>query len=343
MDDHYATLGVEHTASSDDITRAYRKLAMKWHPDRNHGNENAVEAMFKRIKEAYEVLSDTQRRAQYDLGFGYGNEEDSAYNPGTYGFAGSWQRQQQRRYGPAPEKGEDLTCKVTVPFETAMFGGAIDVDIKVEADCRACDGEGKRSGFFTCPKCEGRGWRTGHDYFDRSTCRTCHGYGRVHDLKCDVCKGKGEVKSVRTLRFELPAGVCNGQRMRCRNAGHEGIHGGPRGDVFCTIKIKSDSRYRISGLNVIQDVKVDYVTATLGGQVEVEFWGRKHLLNVPSACRAGRVLTLEAAALRNPSTGETGYLKCRVVLEMPEGVRNLTREHRQILRAMFSAAAARSK
>ena len=355
MDDYYATLGVARTASTEDITKAYRKLAMKWHPDRNHGNEKAVEAQFKKIKKAYEVLSDVQDRARYDgldayeEEAGEEEEEEEGFRPGGYGFTGNGfassgfgGSSEHRGYNPHARKGEDLTCTATVSVETAMFGGEVEVDIKVESDCLVCHGQGIRSGLFTCPKCHGKGYRE-DDSWNMRSCRTCQGYGRLSEIKCEACKGKGEVKGTRTLRFALRERVFNGQRVRCRNAGHEGYRGGPRGDVICTIKIKPDKRYRLSGLNIVQDVKVDYVTATLGGQVEVEFWGRAYTLKVPSACRAGRVLPLEVEALYNPSTQETGQLKCRVVLEMPEGVRKLTPAHREILRAMFSAAAARSK
>jgi molecular chaperone DnaJ len=217
-------------------------------------------------------------------------------------------------------------------------GGKVEVSFTVFDVCHACQGAGVEEGQFECPNCDGDG-ETSYGY----TCRKCSGYGWVEDIKCAACKGKGQTKRTKKLWVTFPGGMHNSQRVRFRNGGGAGLYGGAAGDVYCTVKIKSDAQYKVSGLNITREIKVDFVTAILGGTVDVDFFGKSYQVGVPAACRAGRILTLDADGLKNPNTGETGHLKCRVVLELPEGVRQLKKEHKEILRAMFEAAAARSR
>jgi molecular chaperone DnaJ len=333
MDDHYATLGVARNATQEDIVRAYRKLAMQWHPDRNFGNEAVAEIRFKAIKKAYDVLSDTQCRNQHDAEHDYGFSFDDAVREQAARY-----RSQHAYRGPPPEPGADVECTAEVPPDVAINGGEMEVAFTVLDTCAECDGDGDLEGQFDCPICDG----DGENYYGYS-CRKCGGCGWVDEIKCEACKGKGKTKRSKKLGAIFPAGMHNGQRIRFRNAGGQGLNGGPAGDVYCTVKIKSNAQYKVSGLNITRELKVDYITATLGGSVNVDFFGKAYPVDIPAACRAGRTLTLDIDGLKNPKTGETGRLKCRVVLEMPEGVRQLKKEHKEILRSMFEAAAARSR
>ena len=335
-DTHYQTLGVTSTASADDIVKAYRRLAMRWHPDRNPANPHDAKTRFQQIKSAYDVLSDPGKRELYDLQISArrSSSSDSA-SPGS-SFDEAVRARWNKRRGPPPVQGADIECKMTVPLETVIFGGVVDVTMLAPRLCGTCDGNGKLSGHFACPSCGGDGKN------DRGrNCRKCSGYGAVEETRCPNCSGKGVVKTEKTIRVTVPPGVVEGTVLRVKGAGGPGLNGGAPGSAFCRIKIQAHRTYTLHGLTLTRDLTVDFVTAMLGGAVPVELFGVQVKVAVPPMTRAGKIITMEKAGLKNSRTGENGDLKFRVVIDLPASAHQLRSEHKEILRAMFNAAAAK--
>lgn len=318
MQEYYDLLGVVRDVKIDDLTKAYRRQAMKWHPDRNIGNEAVAEARFKRIKQAYDYLLKHHNQSGFGSHSSYRHQDSPP------------PRQDPPKPPPKPQ-GAHIYCKATVSLETAMRGGSINIIFHKVEQCTDCHGDGVRRGLFDCPKCKGTGTTaTGRQ------CRTCHGGGAVLEKKCTTCKGAGLLKRKKVVSVTVPAGTIGGDNLRLRNLGEPSKDGGENGHVYCEIKIGKDSHYTVSKLNVTMDLHVDFVTALLGGQTSVEFFGKKYLVEIPSACRAGRTLSLEGAGLRNRRTGEVGKLRLRVVLDMPERARKLSKFQKEQFRTMFS-------
>lgn len=319
MDKDYATLGISRTDSLDDITKAYRRLAMQWHPDRNMGNEKAAEVRFKEIQKAYERIA--ARHSQLDHG----------QTSNSHGFDGFDPFQAYGQSSGPQMAGEDIYTNLDMPLETAIFGGSVNLTFKIDDDCPTCEGYGLLEGSFKCPKCSGRGY-TPSGY----SCRTCWGYGRVTEAKCPDCNGKGIVKALKTIIVKIPKGVVPGDILRIRGAGYPSMYDGEPGAVYCKIRIGAHAVYKLSKLTLTRDLDVDFVTALLGGEITTEVFGRSILVPIPAACRAGRLLKLSGEGLRNSRTNEVGDLKFRVVLVMPENVRRLKKEQREMLRTLFS-------
>ncbi|MEM5371422.1 J domain-containing protein [Paraburkholderia azotifigens] len=331
--DHYAILGVRETASAKEITQAYRRLAMKWHPDRNRDNIANAEHEFKRLGEAYRVLGDPHLRALHDAtrvtARPHTNEFDGQqpFKPNAGPFD---------TYRPSGERGKDLKAKVSVPLETLVSGGEVEVKIDGFATCSACAGHGRFDGYVGCGRCGGAGV-TDAGYL----CRKCGGAGVLFRPTCDVCRGKGLTRQKQTLSIKVRAGTPSNATLRVRSAGEPAPRGGPRGDLLLSFSVKPHKLYKLTGLTLTADIKVDFVTALLGGTAGCKIFDRKVKATIPAGARAGRLITVPGEGLKHPRTGETGDLKLRVVLDLPEGARKLTREHRQILKSMFEAAAAR--
>lgn len=319
MDKDYSTLGVSRTDSLDDITKAYRRLAMQWHPDRNMGNEKAAEVQFKEIQKAYERIA--ARHSQ----------PDHSQTSNGHGFDGFDPFQAYGRSSGAQMAGEDIYTNLDVPLETAIFGGSVNLTFKINDDCPTCDGFGTLEGPFTCPKCSGHGC-TPSGY----RCRTCWGYGRVAEIKCPDCNGNGIVKILKTIVVKVPKGVVHGDILRIRGAGYPSMYGGEPGTVYCEIRIEPHAVYKRSKLTLTRDLDVDFVTALLGGVITTEVFGKSISVPIPAACRAGRQLKVSGEGLRNSGTNEVGDLKFRIVLVMPENVRRLKKEQREMLRTLFS-------
>jgi molecular chaperone DnaJ len=332
--DHYATLGVRETASPQEITQAYRRQAMKWHPDRNGDNVAEAEREFKRLGQAYRVLSDPRQRELYDatrLGERRNANRFGAQEP----FRSNVDPFAANR--PAPERGKDLKAKVSVTLETLVLGGEIEVRLNGLATCVACAGHGRLGDYGECDRCNGAG-HTDAGYL----CRKCGGAGVLLRPTCSICRGKGVAKQKKTLSIKVRAGTPSNATMRVRGAGEPSPRGGERGDLLVTFSVKPHRLYKLSGLTLTADMKVDFVTALLGGTAQCEILGRKVNAMIPAGARAGRLVTVPGDGLKHPATGECGDLKLRVVLDLPEGARKLTKEHKQILKSMFEAAAARS-
>ena len=288
--DYYDVLGVGKDASEDDIKKAYRKLAFKYHPDRNPGDKEAEEK-FKEAAEAYDVLRDPNKRARYDQfgfegvgqGAGFTNASDIFSQFGDifgdfgsfFGFGGS-----QGRGGPAA--GDDLRLRLHVTFEQAAHGAEIPVTIHRHATCDACQGTGAAAGTRpeTCPHCHGTGQiRRSQGFFSISTpCPNCHGTGQFIRKPCPKCHGDGVMETPKELNLRIPAGVDTGTRLRVRGEGECGLHGGPAGDLFVILDVEESKIYRRQGEDLIYTAKISFVQAALGDKIAVP--GIDHELSV---------------------------------------------------------------
>lgn len=282
------------------------------------------------------MLGDPRKRELYDLQISARRSGSSgSASPGSP-FDEAVRARWNKRRGPPPVQGADIECKMTVPLETVIFGGAVDVTMLAPRPCGTCNGNGKLAGRFACPSCGG----DGKDDHGRN-CRRCSGYGAVKETRCTNCSGKGVVKTEKAIRVTVPPGVVEGTVLRVKGAGGPGLNGGAPGSAFCRIKIQAHRTYTLHGLTLTRGLTVDFVTAMLGGAVPVELFGVQVKVAVPPMTRAGKIITMEKAGLKNSKTGENGDLRFRVVIDLPASAHQLRSEHKEILRAMFNAAAAR--
>mgnify|MGYP003589455751 FL=1 len=344
----YDLLGINRDASDDDIKKAYRKMAMKYHPDRNPDSKDAEEK-FKEIKEAYEVLSDSQKRATYDQ-YGHAGLEQNAggFGGGGAGFGGFGDAFSDifgdifgGRAGTAGGnggrgnvyRGSDLRYNMEITLEEAARGCEKQIRIPAVDSCEACDGSGAKSGTSpkTCPTCGGQGQvRMQQGFFSiQQTCPTCHGNGRVIADPCGVCNGSGRVKKSKTLNVKVPVGVDNGDRIRLSGEGEPGVNGGPHGDLYVVTHIKEHSVFQRDGQNLHCEMPISFATAALGGEIEIPTLEGVAKLKIPAETQSGQVFRLRGKGIR-PLRGTTqGDLMCHVVVETPI---KLTERQKQLLR-----------
>ena len=314
--DLYAILGVSGDATNDQIRKAYRMLAMRHHPDRNPENTALAETRFKNIQHAYETLIDPDRRAQYH------ETLDALRRPGK-----------QRQADPQAEPGEDARCGIAIPLEVAAFGGRCEVTTKVGKRCRTCQGNGTDPDRQnTCPDCRGWGWTAVG--FMRSPCLPCQGTGQLK-VKCRACMGRGLVRRTRTVVVGVPAGVVDGMVVRVVEGGSDSKGDGAPGSLYCTVSIALHPRYRVEGRDLHADLTLDFVTAVLGGHVEVQtIWGPV-TAQIPELTRAGDIIRIEARGLPDRRSGEKGDLLLRASLDLPEDLTTLNALQRSILKMWF--------
>ena len=344
----YDLLGINRDASDDDIKKAYRKMAMKYHPDRNPDSKDAEEK-FKEIKEAYEVLSDSQKRATYDQ-YGHAGLEQNAggFGGGGAGFGGFGDAFSDifgdifgGRAGTAGGnggrgnvyRGSDLRYNMEITLEEAARGCEKQIRIPAVDSCEACDGSGAKSGTSpkTCPTCGGQGQvRMQQGFFSiQQTCPTCHGNGRVIADPCGVCNGSGRVKKSKTLNVKVPVGVDNGDRIRLSGEGEPGVNGGPHGDLYVVTHIKEHSVFQRDGQNLHCEMPISFATAALGGEIEIPTLEGVAKLKIPAETQSGQVFRLRSKGIR-PLRGTTQVdLMCHVVVETPI---KLTERQKQLLR-----------
>jgi molecular chaperone DnaJ len=311
--DYYEMLGVSRDADKEEIKRAYRRLARKYHPDVN--KEPGAEERFKEINHAYEVLSEPETRARYDrfgeagvAGAGAGGFQDFSDMGGFAdifesffsGFAGGMGTQTaRRRSGPA--RGDDLRLDLKLDFREAVFGGEKEIRINHLETCTTCSGSGAKPGTRprTCPTCSGAGQvrratRTPFGSFTQvSVCPTCNGTGQVVEEKCEVCGGAGQRQETKKLKITIPAGVDNGTRLRVSSEGDAGQRGGPAGDLYVYLFVNEDAEFQREGINILSELKISYLQAILGCRTEVETVDGPQELVVPAGTQPGTVLTLE--------------------------------------------------
>ncbi|MFK8182637.1 MAG: molecular chaperone DnaJ [Phormidesmis sp.] len=310
--DYYETLGVSRNAEQDEIKRAYRKLARKYHPDVN--KDEGAEDTFKEVSRAYEVLSEPEMRARYDR-FGEAGVGGAAAAGGGFqdfqdmgGFADifesffngfSGQPGQQRRRGPM--RGDDLRLNLKLDFKEAVFGGEKEIRISHLETCSTCTGSGAKPGTSprTCSTCNGAGQvrratRTPFGIFNQvSACPTCNGSGEVVEDRCETCGGNGQKQTNKKLKITVPAGVENGTRLRVSSEGDAGKRNGPAGDLYVYLVVNEDSTFKRDGINILSDLKVSYLQAILGCDLEVETVDGKVAMQVPAGTQPNTVLSLD--------------------------------------------------
>jgi molecular chaperone DnaJ len=350
MADFYAVLGVARTASDDDIKKAYRKLAMTYHPDRNNGSKEAEER-FKEITEAYDVLRDVQKRAAYDRygeaglrgGGGAGfHHVDLSEALGIFmrdigGFGGFEEMfGGGRASGGGPKSGADV--KISVPLSLAEVATGVEkkINLKVLDPCDRCDGSGAEPGSKsnTCQTCSGAGEvrRAQRSFFGQfvtvAPCPTCHGEGRIVQSPCKKCKGEGRIRGEKELAVQIPAGVATGQYMTLRAVGNAGSNGAPRGDVHVLFDVADDPRFERDGEDLYTEVLVTYSQLVLGADLSVPAVSGHTALTMPPATQSGHVFHLRGRGLPRVNSGGNGDLHVRVQLWTPE---RLTDEERQLV------------
>jgi molecular chaperone DnaJ len=337
MADFYDTLGVKKGASEEEIKKAYRKLARQYHPDANPGDDGAEER-FKQIQEAYSVLSDAEKRKQYDAGgmFGGGSFrfDPSAFRPNVGSFGDILSDLFGRGGGPGSppgrQRGRDLETDVRLSFAQAIDGTEISVNVPVDADCPTCNGSGAKPGTTpkTCPKCGGRGIETeGQGMFSiAQPCSVCGGRGIVIDDPCPTCRGTGRTQQTKRYRVKVPAGVREGSRIKLAGKGEPGVGGGPAGDLYVVTHVASSPIYKRKGDNVEVDVPITIVEAITGGTVEVPTLDGTKKIRIPAGTKDGSVQRLRDEGPEKLSGRGRGDIHYRFHIEVPT---SLTEEQQQ--------------
>jgi len=328
--DYYEILGVPRDATQEQIHRAYRRLALKYHPDKNPGNKEAEEK-FKLISEAYQVLSDPEKRRIYDaqghaglhdVGFeGFHSTEEIFDHFGDiFGdlFGPEFFRHRARR----PRRGRDVVVEVVIPFLDAALGARRTLTVELPTSCAACGGSGA-VGQGVCTACGGSGYisqqqrRLGGFFTVSTPCPRCGGTGHAGS-PCSACNGTGKVKSTRKIEVNIPPGVADGQKLRLKGQGEPGSSGAPAGDLFLVVRIEPHPRFRRDGLNIISEVQVPYTTAVLGGEVEVETIHGKVKMRVPAGVQPQQTLRLRGQGIKT-AKGSGDHL-VRVLVAVPRQV-----------------------
>ncbi|MEW6037405.1 MAG: molecular chaperone DnaJ [Pseudomonadota bacterium] len=343
-EDYYETLGVPHNASDSDIKTAFRRLAMKYHPDRNKDNPEAEER-FKSAKEAYEVLSDPKKRSAYDQ-FGHAGVDPSMGGGGGFGFTGDNFSDifsdvfgdifggGGRRRGRA-QRGADLRYNLELTLEEAVAGTETKIKVPTWMICAECGGSGARKGSSpaTCPTCHGQGAvRMQQGFFSvQQTCPTCRGSGQHVSDPCRVCYGHGRVQETKTLSVKIPPGVDTGDRIRLSGEGEAGEGGGPPGDLYVHIGVKEHPIFTRDGADLYCEVPISFPTACLGGELEVPTLDGKVVLKIPAETQTGRLFRVRSKGVKPVRGGAAGDLLCRVRVETPV---HLNREQTELIRQL---------
>ncbi len=339
--DYYKLLDVTKSATADEIKKAYRRLAMKFHPDRNPDNPDA-EHKFKECKEAYEVLTDAQKRAVYDQ-FGHagleGGRGGGGFSAGeAFGdifgemfgdiFSGG-----QRGGRAQVFRGADLRYELELDLEQAVFGTETEINIPSLAECKTCKGSGAAKGSVpkTCDTCNGQGQvRVQQSIFTiQQPCPRCKGRGKIISNPCDTCFGQGRVRQEKTLPVAVPAGVDTGDRIRLNGEGEAGRNGGPAGDLYVEIRVREHAIFEREGSHLSCELPISITTAALGGSVEVPTLDGEVILKIPHETQSGRVFRVREKGVKPVRGGAAGDLFCRVVVETPV---SLSGEQKELLR-----------
>ncbi len=362
--DYYEILGVSKTATDEELKKAYRKLAKKYHPDANPDNKKEAEEKFKEVNEAYEVLSDAQKRKMYDQfgtadpqGFGgFGN--GGPFGGGNYysytssGFDGfsdfgdlgdifssffgggrTGTRQKQR----GPRKGADLNLNLDITFEEAFLGVEKEISITRPETCEVCKGTGAKPGTSVtkCPTCNGTGTVRqmqntilGQMQTTR-TCTECHGTGEIIKEPCDNCKGKGTVRKQARIKVKIPAGIDDNQTVVLRGEGEPGEKGGPKGDLYITVRIKRNSIYTRQGTTVMCDIPITITQATLGANLKIPMVdGSTEIFTIPEGTQTGTKFTIRERGFKSLNSNSRGNFIFTVIVQTPK---RLNKEQRELL------------
>ncbi|REC93436.1 molecular chaperone DnaJ [Kushneria indalinina] len=346
--DYYEVLGVERGADDKEIKKAYRRLAQKYHPDRNPDDETAAEK-FREVSDAYEVLADSEKRAAYDQ-FGHAGVDGQGGGFGGGGFGGAggaggfsdifgdvfgdiFGGAGGRRGPGGAARGSDLRYNLEIDLEEAVAGTTVDIRVPRLVECDRCHGDCAEPGTSkrTCSTCNGMGQvRMQQGFFAvQQPCPTCHGQGQSVDTPCRKCHGEGRIQETRTLSVKIPAGVDTGDRIRLNGEGEAGVNGGPAGDLYVQVAIKTHAIFERDGRDLYCEVPINFVDATLGGELEVPTLEGRVKLRIPPETQTGKLFRLRGKGVKPVRGGAPGDLMCKVVLETPI---NLDEEQKQLLR-----------
>ena len=340
--DYYEVLGVNRDAGDDEIKKAYRKLAMKYHPDRNPDNKEAEEK-FKEAKEAYEMLSDPQKKAAYDRYGHAGVDPSMGAGPGAQGFEGGFADAFGDIFGDLfggggrggrsnVYRGADLRYNLEITLEEAARGAEKTIRIPTVEECGTCHGSGAKPGTHPkpCPTCQGHGQvRVQQGFFSiQQTCPKCHGSGKIIPDPCRDCGGAGRTKKQKTLEVKIPAGIDDGMRLRHAGHGEPGLNGGPPGDLYVEIHIRKHAVFERDHDDLHCEMPISITTAALGGEIEIPTLEGMARLKIPAETQSGKVFRLRGKGIKNVRSHVHGDLMCHVVVETPV---NLTERQRELL------------
>jgi molecular chaperone DnaJ len=340
--DYYEVLGVARNASEADVKKAFRRLAMKYHPDRNTGDAGA-EAKFKEVKQAYDVLTDAKKRSAYDQ-FGHAGVESGPGGfggPGDFGGSGSFQDifgdvfgdifggRGARRGG----RGADLRYDLSLTLEEAVAGKDAKIRIPILVECQFCGGSGAKPGTKpkTCPTCSGAGQvRMQQGFFSiQQTCPQCRGKGQMIEESCPHCRGRGRLQEEKTLSVKVPPGVDTGDRIRLAGEGERGEHGGGAGDLYVQVQVQEHAIFTREDSHLYCEVPIGFVVAALGGEMEVPTLDGKVTLKIPPGTQTAKMFRIRGKGVKPVRDSVVGDLICRVLVETPV---HLTERQRELLR-----------
>lgn len=341
--DYYEVLGVERGSSEADLKKAYRRLAMKHHPDRNPDDKDS-EDKFKEANEAYEVLSDASKRAAYDQ-YGHAGVDPQMGGGGGPGFGGQnfsdifgdvfsdfFGGGQGRGGRGGAQRGSDLRYTLELDLEEAVRGTTVNIRVPTLVNCKPCDGSGAKKGSapITCPTCAGIGQvRMQQGFFSvQQTCPRCHGQGKIISDPCESCRGEGRVEEYKTLSVKVPPGVDTGDRIRLSGEGEAGTMGGPTGDLYVVINVREHDIFQRDGKHLYCEVPISFTDAALGGELEVPTLDGRVKLKIPEGTETGKQFRLRGKGVAPVRGGGAGDLMCRVAVETPV---NLSRRQRELL------------
>lgn len=347
--DYYEVLGVAKNASDEEIKKAYRKLAMKHHPDRNPDDKGA-EDKFKEAKLAYEVLSDSEKRSAYDQfghagvdqqgagGFGGGGFSDAFGDIFGDIFGGGGGQRRDRVY-----RGADMRYNLEIGLEEAARGTETKIRIPSLEECGTCHGTGAKTGTepTTCTTCGGHGQvRIQQGFFSvQQTCPRCGGSGKMIANPCETCHGEGRVKKHKTLSVKIPAGVDNGDRIRLAGEGEAGVNGGPSGDLYVVIHLKEHPVFKRDGGDLHCEMPISFATAALGGDVEIPTLDGHAKIKIPAETQSGKIFRLRGKGIKGVRSHAAGDLMCHMIVETPV---NLSERQRELLRELESLSPGRN-
>jgi molecular chaperone DnaJ len=337
MKDYYEILGVPIDASEADIKKAFRQLALKYHPDRNPGNKEAEEK-FKEINEAYSCLSDPEKRVNYDR-FGVAEGVGVGFGPFETGFGdifedifGDFFGTFTGRRRPRPAKGNDFRYDLDITLMEAVFGTEKTFEVPRWENCTDCNGTGSvpGKGPIVCPNCKGTGQiRLNQGFFSISkTCGKCHGTGKVITDPCKFCKGQGKVMKFRTINVKIPAGVDTGSRLRISGEGELGIHGGPPGDLYVILNVEEHPFFKRDGTEIFCEVPISFPQAALGAEIEIPTIDGTSKINIPSGTPSGRIFYIKGKGLTKIGGHLRGNQVVRVYVDVPK---KLTPRQRELI------------